>query len=287
MHATEQIRRALLAHTQCRSSGTIEEAGMLATEQGELFSVLVRPSNGTPSRIGIVVCHSWFELRMLQRTEFDLLRAAAAVGFPGRYVQAPGAGDSAGAVTSCTIAARVAAALSAAEQLRRDVPELDEVAFVGARLGGAIAVLAGAQEGRNAPVILWDPCFSSGDYWRQSKRFARVVAALGRQRVEDVDPILARGEEAFLVGYRVTPELRRDLAEIDRVASVGRVSRAALVIGLNDGSLAPQRREVLRLAEQVDGHRLGPPKARNLIRLRIEDAQRAVDPSVSWLQGLV
>jgi hypothetical protein len=284
--ATDQVRGVLQQHTSHLTDGVSERAEMLPSERGAVFSVSVRSADPSVGSVGLVVCPSWFELRMLQRAEFELLRAAARVGVCGRYVQAAGSGDSDGSPEACTIAARIDAALLAAEQLRRDVPEVRTVVYAGARLGGAIAALASARDGHDTALLLWDPSFDADEYWRQSRRFARVVGALGRNRVEDADSLLSRGEPAFVIGYLVTAELRQDLTAIGSAGRLGRVADQAFVAALNDASLVHQRRSLARLATHVEAVRLGPPKARNLIRLRIEDAHRAIEPSVSWLQGL-
>lgn len=277
------VRARVIERSRHVGPAVTEEAGFLPDGEGARFSVLIRPSDDPPARTAVVVCHSWFELRMLQGAEFAFLRSAAEAGFAGRYIQAVGAGDSPGPVEACTLTERVAAARAAAHQLLEELPEVEQVAYFGARLGGAVALMAAASEERSSAVIAWDPALRAQEYWKQSRRFARVVGALGRRAVEDHDAALAAGRGTTLVGYEVTRALRADLDRLDGLLGGRLAADVGYVVALNDALLTSLRRDVGRFVDDVQGTGLGIPRPRHLIRLRIEDAHRAIDPTVDWM----
>ena len=279
-----EVREQLRSYRGHEGEGVYERAEMIDGADGQLFSVLLEPSDEPRRRTGLVLCPSFFELRMLQGAEFQFLRSAARAGFTARYVQPVGMGDSDGAPADCTVSRRVDAAIVAADQLRADGGDLETVAFVGARLGAAVALIAAERSAERPPVMLWDPAIQGDEYWKHSRRFARVVGALGRTSVEDPDERLARGENAVLIGYEVTPTLRADLSQIDRSQAMQDVSSHGLLVALNEPSLRSMQSRLSSAVSQLDGATLGLPSPRNLIRLRISDAIQAGELTVDWMR---
>ena len=282
--AVARVERDLRAHAAIAHDGIVEQHAMIGPDGQRLFAVTAIPAAGrTVRRTGVVVCHSFFEMKMLQGAELAFARDAARRGYPGVYVQAPGMGDSEGDPLVCTVEARVDAALRAAEHLCEQAP-VERLCFVGARFGAAVAVLAAARRPPPVALALWDPALDAAEYWKHTRRFARVVAALDRARREDADRQLDRRGTAVVVGYTISRELREDLHAIDAVGSLAALETPALVVGLNEplarsaaGALEP----VLGAVERAS---LGLPKPKNLIRLRIGDARAAAASTLAWME---
>ena len=247
-----------------------------------LFSVVMTPTE-RPRRTALVVCHSYFEMKMFQGTELSLLRQAAEIGYPGIYVQVPGMGDSHGATTDCLVEDRVAAVLLAADHVL-EASDADRICFVGARFGAAIALLAATRCNATAGVALWDPTLRGDDYWRELRRFERVVGAIRGRRTADPDDELATHGRTGTVGFPVTQQQRDDLRTIDAIHGRPRLAIDALVVGLNDAQLRPKVRQLEPLLGAIETATLSGPRPRHLIHLRIADAQGSIQPTVSWLQ---
>jgi pimeloyl-ACP methyl ester carboxylesterase len=266
-----------------QANGVAERVAMLPWASGSLFSVLLEPGERIARSIGLVICHSFFELKMLQTIEFRLLRRAAGAGFAGIYVQAPGMGDSLGDPGGCFIADRVDAVLAAGDALLSGTPGVERLCFVGARLGAAVALMAAARHPRTAGVVLWDPALDGDEYWTQMRRYERVVGALRRRRTEDPDLELEREGRTGTIGYTVSQAQRDDLSLIREVSSQPQLDVSALLVCLNDASLVGARRSVEPLVAELETECLTRLRPRHLIHLRFSDAQGAVHPTVEWL----
>jgi hypothetical protein len=240
----------------------------------------LEPDSAAPRRTGIVICPSFFELKAFQRVELHLLRTAAAAGFAGIYVQPPGTADSAGDPLACSLAVRVRTALLAAERLVAKT-SANEVLFLGARFGGAVALLAADRA--DGGVVLWDPALDGDEYWRQTRRFGRVAGALARQRPEDPDVVLARGDVVRSLEQLVSPHLREDLRSIRDVLSLKARPAPALAVCLNDALAARTRRALSPVLPAIQINSLGLPKLRHVVHLRIGDAQGSVESTLDWL----
>lgn len=270
-------------HAEVERDGVVERAWMLPVAGTPAFAVQVRPAGRPIRQTGLVVCHSFFELKMFQGVELQLLRAAARRGFAGTVVHAPGMGDSLGDPTACLVADRLAAIAAGAAALRQDLTEVYGIGFVGARFGGALALLAAAEDPEPAGVALWDPVLEGDEYWRQLRRFERVVGALRRRRTDDPDTELAREGVTGTVGFAVTQAQRDDLRSIDRVHDQGRLEVPGLLLTLNDAMLRTARRQVEPLVSDLTARSLSRPRAKHLINLRIADAAGSIAPTVAWL----
>lgn len=270
-------------HSRREDEQIVEEVGMLSHEGKRLAFLLVRPK--VPSRTtAVVVCHSLFEFKMLQSAEIALARAAANQGFPAIYVQAPGMGDSEGPSEGCTVDVRVAASLAAATYVRDRRPEVEHICLFGARLGGAVAALA-AQELPETSIAVWDPAFTAEDYWKQAKRFGRVVATLSAERTfADPEEQLSKTGKASFLGYQLTRDLIDDLTRIDSVSHGPRLKGPALVVSLNDQMVAAAVKTLSGFVDDVEGASLGRPKPRHLIHMGIQEAKEAVGATLEWME---
>ncbi len=274
---------ALADHLNGHSSRTegdfTERASMPEVDGHRLFTLTFTPA-ATHPKAGLVICHSFLELSMLQRTELDLGRQAARRGVACTYMQAPGAGDSEGAPELCTVERRVDTAVAAGALLMNDVPSIERVAFFGARLGGAIACLA-AERFRDAyGLAVWDPVFDGPTYWKQARRLARVIAVVGRQRsFEDPVKELARKGWASMFGNAVTQDLVDDLDTISKAATA-QVTGPLFVLSLNDAMVAATIERMSAVSSDVGSTSLGRP---DMGHLGLRQAPEAIAPTLEWV----
>jgi alpha-beta hydrolase superfamily lysophospholipase len=275
------LAATLRANGRHETADAVEEPEMIGPVGEQLFTVRVTPTTRAVRATGLVICHSYFEMKFFQRVELGLLRSAAARGFAGIYVSAPGWGDSEGDQLACTVATRVAAARAAAAALRDRQPTIERVCFVGARMGAAIALLAADHDA--APVALWDPALDGEEYWRHTRRFARVSAAISRRRTLDPDAALERDDRVVVVDHAIDRALRADLASIDAALALAPNPSPAFVAALNDALLRSSRTTLRGVLPDLDGVSLGLPKLRHVIHLRVGEAEDAVGATVDWL----
>jgi pimeloyl-ACP methyl ester carboxylesterase len=123
-----------------------------------------------------------------------------------------GTGDSAGETDEVTLKQWVEDAGVAADELR-ETAEVKRVAFVGLRLGAAVAAMAA--EGRDDvdQVVLWDPAVRGADY----------VAEIAEERPDSMGNARhSVGEDGTVgvLGFPVTVPLRTELEKMD-LATVG------------------------------------------------------------------
>lgn len=280
-----QLVAALEATSSRKDDHLVEEVGMLEQDGRRLAYLMTMPRD-RPKRTGVVICHSWFEFKMLQSAEIALARAVALSGFSAIYIQAPGMGDSSGVYSDCTVEARVGTALRAAEELLACGQFPDRVCMFGARMGAAIAARAAQELGPGSSLAMWDPALNSSDYWKQAKRFGRVVATLGPRTKQFATPdesLAATGRASFL-GYQVTQEMVDDLQNIDSIVDGPKSTGPALILSLNDQMVSAATRTVSSFVQEVDGVSLGRPKPRHLIHMGVKEAKEAVEATVGWME---
>ncbi|HEU4481078.1 MAG TPA: hypothetical protein VFS18_04265 [Actinomycetota bacterium] len=262
------------------ADGVREEVGTIDHEGRRLLFVLVRPQGGT-RRTGLVIAHSFLEMAMLQKTELSLARRAAASGYPVIYLQAPGAGDSEGEEAALTIEARVESVLAASSFLDTWVDALESFCFFGVRLGAAVATMAAQRAERAGGLVVWDPIFDAGRYWKQARRLARIIAVVGRQRgFEDPEKELARNGWASMFGNTITEDLRTDLRACSAALDGARLEVPTLVLSLNDEMVAGSLTEMASVTVDPDTYSLNRP---DVGHLGLRDAPEAVEPTVEWM----
>lgn len=280
------MRAASLVESLSRMNHTaadthIEETGTVLEGSERLLYVLTKPLQET-RRTGLVICHSFLELSMLQRTELGLLRAAASAGFAGVYLQAPGAGDSEGDELDLTLEKRVAAAHASARFLSGSVGEIESIVFVGARMGAAVALLTASENELTAGVAVWDPVLDSEKYWKQARRLARIIAVMGRQKgFEDPDKELETRGWASMFGSVIDGRLKNDLTGISKASDVP-LSAPVFLLSLNE-KMVHESADQLPADAQVETHNLSRS---DVGHLGLREAPEAIAPTVAWLERM-
>ena len=260
------------------SDGWTESVKMLDCRSQSLFSLAMTPHEVSRSS-GVVVCPSLFELAKLQKSEIRTMRRMVADGYPAIYVQPQGTGDSTGEPGSDSIDARIDAALAGWERLRALVPSLENVFFLGARLGGAVAVAA-SERVEGAGLVLWDPVFDGQRYWKQVLRVARITAVSGRQR-SFFDPAkeVESSGRAAVFGQMVSRDTLKGLLALNGASVEHRVTGPIFAVALNDDDASTVRQ---RFTDgDLETVSLGRPAGAHL---GVRDAPEAIGPTLEWLR---
>lgn len=134
-----------------------------------------------------------------------------------------GTGDSAGDLATTSLAQWTDDVLAAAEELR-GLSGVSRLCVVGMRLGGTVAARAVAAGLRVRDLVLWDPVVEGQPYLDEAQ------AMHDRIQLDFAYPISDTGEPDELLGYRIPPALRREIAAIDLLKEpLGTVSRVGVI----------------------------------------------------------
>jgi hypothetical protein len=151
-------------------------------------------------------------------------------------------------------------------------------------MGAAVAALAARQARDHACLVMWDPALEAADYWKQSKRFARVVATLARhESFVDPDEQLRDGDRASFLGYTINRRTVEDLRTMDTVVEGTPIGGPILVVSLNDQMLSGAVSSARRLGTDVEGVSLGRPRPRHVIHMGMKEASEAVGATIEWM----
>jgi pimeloyl-ACP methyl ester carboxylesterase len=161
----------------------------------------------------------------------------ARLGFPVLRFDYHGCGDSAGSGEDARLAHWVEDVGAAAHEVRRR--GADGVCLVGARLGGTLALLAGADAGDidTDGLVLWDPVLDGRAYLGELEAAQRALRHnLG----------LSEGPAPVeLLDHPLTDDLRGDIEGIEPLAIRRRPAGAVLLVGGDAGD------EAARLAARL------------------------------------
>ncbi|MCK5230210.1 MAG: hypothetical protein KAR13_08095, partial [Desulfobulbaceae bacterium] len=176
---------------------------------------------------------------------------------------------------------------SAIGEIRRR-GRVEKVCLVGLRMGGTLAMLAGAERGDIDGMVLLDPVVEGPGHldelisWhRKMLRYAHVMET-GREK---------SAYPAEILGFPMTPSLLKELEDIDLLAVVRKPAADMLVIESrmeeNDGPLVAHLEDME--ANVVYSHAPFPELWERSDRFMIEDVSRVIMPYqiiksvVSWL----
>lgn len=155
------------------AAGLVEEAAFFGQEGGRLLGHRHLPASGA-ARAGVVVLSPLkAEFMKNYRHEVELARELARRGLAVQRLNYRGTGHSDGASADITFDTLVADARAAERQLRERTG-VEDVAFLGTRLGGLVAAAVGAAD---TPLVLWEPVADAGSYFREIFR-ARLMSDL-------------------------------------------------------------------------------------------------------------
>ena len=173
-----------------------------------LFGVYHPPKAAQARGTGVVLCYPFGQEYMrAHRAYRQMALLLSKAGFHVLRFDYYGTGDSSGDAMDVSLTQWVEDARTAADELK-ETAEVSRVAFVGLRLGAAVAALAA--EGRDDvdQVALWDPAVTGADY----------LAEITEERTDSVgNSRHTRREDGTVgvLGFPVTQTLRQELEVMD------------------------------------------------------------------------
>ncbi len=205
----------------------MQEPFYIAREDASLFAVY-HPPQGRRSNLGIVMCHAFGKEYLLSRTHLSVLaRELADRGHAVLRFDYRGYADSSGEFEEATISEMLADIDLAISNLQKKAPSI-EVALMGVRLGGTLALLSAERIPQVKHLILWEPILSPWDYifneLRQTvamqSRILKVVHFTREQIVENImagRPSAAGGYNFNVVdeGFPLTAQMIKELKEVN------------------------------------------------------------------------
>lgn len=173
-----------------------------------LFGVYHPPKAAQARATGVVLCNPFGQEYMRAHRAFrQMALLLSKAGFHVMRFDYYGTGDSAGEASDASIAQWVTDASTAADELK-ETAEISRVAFVGLRLGAAVAALAAAGRTDVDQVVLWDPAIHGKNY----------LAEISEERTDSHgNSRLTRREDGSVgvLGFPVTTALRAELEQLD------------------------------------------------------------------------
>ena len=245
---------ALRAMQQRRDASLgIEERFLQPVIGGKPTVAVLAEPLGQPSDVGWVVCHS---LGLEQIWFYDLevatARALAGAGQPVLRFHGQGYGDSAGDAADVRVATHLRDAREAVDVLR-STTAVTRIGLIGARFGGAVALVVGTEVGA-ARVVMWDPMVDGPTYARSLSRTAAItmLTTAGDVKAAELDA-LDEQDELDVSGAPLSKTLLDDVAAfapIERLAE-GTIG-AAMVVQVSKGQEA--RPATDRLVQELRRH---------------------------------
>lgn len=181
-----------------------------------LFGVYHPPRSERSRDAGVVLCYPFGQEYMRAHRAFrQLALLLSGAGFHVLRFDYSGTGDSSGDAMAFGLHDWVEDTRAAMDELR-DTADVERIAVVGLRLGGAIAALAAAERDDVSPVVLWDPVVQGAAYLEEIAEADRSPGA-GR---------LAAEGTVGVMGFPITRRLHADIAALD-LCTVGTAAGSA------------------------------------------------------------
>jgi len=193
------------------------------TAPKSLFGVYHPPKAAQARSVGVVLCYPFGQEYMRAHRAFrQMALLLSKAGFHVLRFDYYGTGDSSGDAMDVSLAQWVEDARTAADELKEQA-EISRVAFVGLRLGAAIAALAA--EGRDdvAQVALWDAAVTGKAY----------LAEITEERTDSVGNTRhskGSGGTVGVLGFPITSALRAELEQLDLLKVGGPKGSGRLVV---------------------------------------------------------
>jgi alpha-beta hydrolase superfamily lysophospholipase len=221
-------------------------------DRARCFGMLHRPA--VSSSRGVVFCNPLgFEGVIAYRAYRHLADDLTARGFFVLRFDYDGEGDSAGGPWEPNRVDVWLASIDAAVAVLR-ARGVTDVRLVGFRMGATLAQMYASTHPGISGLVLWSPCARGAAYLREIRALSRL-SALARPPQRVTSEWFPK-DSLEVVGFELTAETLRDIAEIDLVAAAGPYPDA-LVIDRDD--ISPNDELVRHLVESgshVDHHRM-------------------------------
>jgi alpha-beta hydrolase superfamily lysophospholipase len=193
-----------------------------------LFGFFHPAEGARPRSVGVLLCNPIGDDMLRAHRPFrHLAESLASAGFPVLRFDFDGAGDSAGDERDpARVATWRADIARAASELRRRA-SVDQLAFVGLRLGGTFAMLGAEDLGGIDALVLWGPYVNGTAYVTETTRAHKMHVMLQPQSFSGGAPS-SEGEEAL--GYLLTKKTIEELGSVDLLSVSRSPARRTLII---------------------------------------------------------
>ena len=192
-----------------------------------LFGVYHPPKAAQARATGIVLCYPFGQEYMRAHRAFrSMALLLTKAGFHVLRFDYYGTGDSSGETGDMSLQQWVEDAGEAADELR-ETAEIQRVAFVGLRLGAAVAALAAEKRDDVDQVVLWDPAVRGTDY----------LAEILEERTDSVGNSRSSGladGTVGVMGFPITASLRSGLEQLDLMTVGAPVGSGRLVVASHE-----------------------------------------------------
>ena len=246
-----------------------------------LFGCYHAPRPGAARDCGVVLCYPMgHEYIVSHRAYQKLAVRLSQAGFPVLRFDFYGCGDSTGDGDQDHLGQWLADIAVAIDEVRRR-GRVVNVCLMGLRLGGSLAILAGAQRGDVAGLVLWDPVISGKAYVEQLIQIHHETLQRANMPPSSA---LVNEKPTEILGFSLTDSLFADLIKLDLLALRQKPANNVLVIESDPNADGGRLTEyVKRLAAQVESlHFPGP-------QLWTEDVNKVLVPNqilhsvVAWI----
>jgi exosortase A-associated hydrolase 2 len=201
-----------------------------------LLGLYHAPESPRAPRAAVVFCNPFGQEAIRSHRMFRVLAdRVARAGIAALRFDYSATGDSAGDCTE----GRVQSWLEDIREADREVTTRSgatHVIWVGLRFGAALALLAAQDPSlRDRRLILWDPVVSGAAYLEELAKahvgFLSIVFRWNARRVIRSRGIGVLGEMRELVGFEISPELRRDIESVELARGARVAARSATILG--------------------------------------------------------
>jgi exosortase A-associated hydrolase 2 len=251
-----------------------------------LFGIYYPPSGERVRNCGIVICHPIGHeyihgYRALRQLAHQLARAGFAVLRFDYY----GCGDSAGDFQEGSLTQWLADIREAIREIESR-GSISKISLIGARVGGALAVLLGGERPDIESVVLWDPVVNGSDY----------LSHLLAQQQEWLDarpPIIhppGLGDKAIeVLGFPISAALKENIEQINLLTLKVRPAKRVLTLETDrTGAGAELSAHLKQTGAESEYRHISTP----LVWVRRPGADNVVVPApilqaiVSWISGI-
>lgn len=196
-----------------------------------LFGIYHPPQAGTSCDAGVVLCYPMGQEYI--RSHRSLVRLAEFLSSAGFHVlrfDYYGCGDSAGGCCQGSIGQWVNDISTAVNELNGGY-DLKRVCLVGLRLGGALAMMAGAGRGDIDSIVLWDPVIDGAMYLREliSLHDKWLRGSFAKPQLDH-----KHGKQHEILGFPMTDSIREELTDINLLRLERRPANSVFIVTSNE-----------------------------------------------------
>jgi exosortase A-associated hydrolase 2 len=209
-----------------------------------LFGVLHLPGTN-PVTDGFVFCHPFAEEKLWTHRVFvSFARELTKLGYAVLRFDYMGHGDSDGEFEESTVDSRLADINCAINQLKSEIPSLQEIGLLGLRFGATLAGLVAGQRDDIGKLILWEPVVDGSRYMIEVLRtnLTTQLAVFGRvtQKREKLIEQMKSGETVNVDGYEISYDLFEQGSKIELLDNALGFNGDTLIVQLGKEGQMPR-----------------------------------------------